>query len=117
SFGRRFYFCLLAILLGIVGAGVARLLLTGINFFTNIFYFQRYSLEPADPALNHLGFFALFVPVIGGLIVGAMARFGSAAIRGHGIPEAMEKILLNESRVPRRIALLKPLSAAVAIGS
>ena len=57
------------------------------------------------------------VPVVGGLIVGFMARYGSKAIRGHGIPEAMEQVLLNESRIPARVTFLKPLSAAIAIGT
>ena len=60
---------------------------------------------------------AIFVPVIGGLVVGVMARFGSQAIRGHGIPEAMEQILVNQSRIPARITFLKPISAAISIGT
>ena len=69
------------------------------------------------PAGNHLGLWVIFVPVIGGLIVGRMARYGHKAIRGHGIPEAMEQVLLNQSRIPPRITFLKPLSAAIAIGT
>jgi H+/Cl- antiporter ClcA len=69
------------------------------------------------PGENTLGYFAVIIPVVGGLIVGVMARYGSKAIRGHGIPEAMENILQRESRIPRRITFLKPLSSAVAIGS
>src|SRR4051794_21962061 len=59
----------------------------------------------------------IFIPIIGGVIVGIMARYGSKAIRGHGIPEAMEQVLLNQSRIPPRITFLKPLSAAIAIGT
>ena len=69
------------------------------------------------PAANTLGVFAVGVPVIGGLIVGLMARFGSEKIRGHGIPEAIEAILINRSRVEPRVAVLKPLSSAMCIGS
>ncbi|HET8711764.1 MAG TPA: chloride channel protein, partial [Spongiibacteraceae bacterium] len=69
------------------------------------------------PADNHLGLWVVVVPVLGGLIVGVMARWGSRAIRGHGIPEAMEQVLLNESRIPARITWLKPVSSAIAIGT
>ena len=69
------------------------------------------------PADNHLGWLVVIVPVVGGLVVGAMARYGSAAIRGHGIPEAMEQVLFNESRIPVRMTFLKPLSAAISIGT
>ncbi|MFN2546958.1 MAG: chloride channel protein, partial [Myxococcales bacterium] len=72
---------------------------------------------PASPADNHLGPWVIAIPVLGSVIVGFMARYGSAAIRGHGIPEAMEQVLLNKSRIPARITLLKPVSAAIAIGS
>ena len=71
----------------------------------------------ASPASNHLGLYAVFVPVAGALIIGLMARYGSERIRGHGIPEAIESILLNGSRVEPRLAFLKPLSSAISIGS
>src|SRR5207248_4831051 len=73
--------------------------------------------EFVSPAGNHLGPFVIAIPVIGGLIVGVMARYGSKAIRGHGIPEAMEQVLTNQSRIPPRITFLKPLSSAIAIGT
>ncbi|HEX2678666.1 MAG TPA: chloride channel protein, partial [Polyangiales bacterium] len=75
------------------------------------------SLAPVSPAHNTLGAGVLFVPIAGGLVVGLMARYGSKAIRGHGIPEAMEQVLTNESRIPARMTFLKPLSAAIAIGT
>lgn len=114
---RLFFICGLGTFLGFVAMAVARCLLLAITFCTNLFYFHRFSLAEVAPAQNALGNLAIIVPVIGGLIVGVMARFGTAAIRGHGIPEAMENILLRESRIPKRVAFLKPLSAAVAIGS
>src|SRR5207253_1759410 len=80
-------------------------------------FYGRFSTSFVSPADNHLGWLVVFVPVIGGLIVGMMARFGSPAIRGHGIPEAMEQVLLNESRISPRVVWLKPLSAAIAIGT
>ena len=108
---------LFAIAIGALGAGVAWLLLRLIGLFTNIFYYQRFSTVFASPVGNHLGVYAIAVPVIGSLIVGLMARYGSEQIRGHGIPEAIESILMNGSRVRPRLAILKPLSAAISIGS
>lgn len=108
---------LMAILIGAMGACVAWFLLRLIGFFTNVFYYQRFSTSFASPAQNHLGAYAIIVPVVGSLIVGFMARYGSEQIRGHGIPEAIESILMNGSRVRPRLALLKPLSAAISIGS
>ncbi|MFN7998756.1 MAG: chloride channel protein [Bryobacteraceae bacterium] len=108
---------LLAIAIGIVSTYVAWALLRLIGFFTNIFYYGRLSTVFSSPAGNHLGWMALFVPVAGGLIIGLMARYGSERIRGHGIPEALESILINGSKVQPRLAVLKPLSAAISIGS
>jgi H+/Cl- antiporter ClcA len=106
-----------AIVIGIISAYVAVALLSLITFFTNLFFFQRLSLTPVSPAAHTLGVFVVAVPVVGGLIIGLMARYGSDRIRGHGIPEAIESILINGSRVEPKLAVLKPLSAAVSIGS
>jgi CIC family chloride channel protein len=108
---------LIAIVIGFLSAVIAYVLLKLIALFTNIFFFQRVTFAPASPADNHLGWLILLVPVIGGLIIGLMARYGSDRIRGHGIPEAIEAILLGGSRVQPKIALLKPLSSAISIGS
>lgn len=108
---------LLAIVIGIVAAFVASGLLKLIGFFTNLFYYQRIDPAMTSPAGNHLGPWAIAVPVIGSLIVGLMARYGSEKIRGHGIPEAIESILMSGSRVPPKLAILKPISAAISIGS
>jgi chloride channel protein, CIC family len=108
---------LLAIGIGVVSTFVAWLLLRLIGFFTNVFYYGRASTVFVSPAGNHLGWFAVLVPVAGGLIVGFMARYGSERIRGHGIPEALESILISGSKVQPRLAILKPLSAAISIGS
>jgi H+/Cl- antiporter ClcA len=107
----------LAIGIGLVASYVAWLLLKLIGLFTNLFYFQRWNTALVSPAGNHLGIWAIFVPVIGALIIGFMARYGSERIRGHGIPEAIESILINGSRVQPRLAILKPLSSAISIGS
>lgn len=109
--------CVAAVLIGIVTYFIATFLLSSINFVTQFFYFQRISFEYAPPDPSHLGGFSIFVPVVGGLIVGLIAKYGSSAIRGHGIPEAMEKILLDESKIPARLLFLKPISSAIAIGS
>lgn len=108
---------ILAIFIGVISSGIAWALLRLIAFFTNLFFFQRFSFADASPAHNTLGILVLVVPVIGGLIIGLMARYGSDRIRGHGIPEAIEAILLNGSRVHPKIALLKPISSAISIGS
>lgn len=114
---RLVFICCLALILGASAMVVAKALIMAIAFCTNLFYFQRFSLEDVAPATNTLGYLSVGIPVFGGLLVGLIARHGSAAIRGHGIPEAMENILMRESRIPKRITLLKPLSAAIAIGS
>ncbi|HET6340436.1 MAG TPA: chloride channel protein [Polyangiales bacterium] len=108
---------LLAIVIGGIGGLLASALLTLINLFTQLFFFQRLSIEPGSPANNTLGGWAVIVPVIGALIIGVMARYGSERIRGHGIPEALESILMRGSRVEPRVALLKPVSSAISIGS
>ena len=107
----------LAMALSVVVALVARALTALIGLVTNLAFYGRWSFEFSSPAGNHLGLWVIAIPVIGGLIVGVMARFGSRAIRDHGIPEAMEQVLLNESRIPPRITWLKPVSSAIAIGT
>jgi len=114
---RVVYISLLSIVIA-VGAGlVAQALTRLIGLITNISFYGRFSTAFSSPAYNHLGPWVIAVPVIGGIIVGAMARFGSQAIRGHGIPEAMEQVLFGRSRIPPRVTFLKPLSAAIAIGT
>ncbi len=108
---------LLAIFIGFLASLVAWLLLKLIGFFTNIFYYGRIDWALTSPAANHLGAFAIAIPVLGALVIGVMARYGSEKIRGHGIPEAIESILTNGSRVSPRLAILKPISAAISIGS
>jgi len=108
---------ILAIIIGGIAAFVALALLRLIGLFTNLIFYQRWSSDLSSPAGHHLGPFVIVVPVVGALIVGLMARYGSERIRGHGIPEAIEAILINGSRVEPRVAILKPLSAAISIGS
>ncbi|HET6881215.1 MAG TPA: chloride channel protein [Pirellulales bacterium] len=107
----------LALGLGVAAAFIAQLLVGLINFVTNFAFFGQFSIAEASPAANTLGLWVIPVPIIGALFVGFMARYGSKAIRGHGIPEAMEQVLTNESRIPARLTFLKPVSAAVAIGT
>jgi CIC family chloride channel protein len=107
----------IAIGIGIVAAYVAKALLALIALFTNIFFYGRLSTAAASPVGNHLGLFVIVVPIVGALIIGVMARYGSERIRGHGIPEAIEAILINGSRIDAKVALLKPLSSAISIGS
>ncbi len=103
-----------------IGAGAAALavfLLGSIHLATNLFYYHRFSLADVRPAGSPLGHWMPLVPVLGGLLVGLMARYGSDKIRGHGIPEAIEAILLRGARISPGVALLKPVSAAISIGS
>src|SRR5580692_8832097 len=106
-----------ALVIGIGATFLAVALLRLIAISTNLFYYHRFSSVTVSPAGSSLGHWMIFIPVIGGLLVGLMARFGSDKIRGHGIPEAIEAILLNRARVDPKIAILKPISAAIAIGS
>ncbi len=107
----------LALLIGGLSTLGAMVLLGAIRFFTNLFYFQTLSLAARSPADSHLGPGLIFIPTAGGLIIGLLARFGSEKIRGHGIPEAIEAILFGKSRMSPKIAILKPLSSGIAIGS
>jgi len=106
-----------AVGLGLLAGVAAEALVRLIGLVTGIAFYHRLATDAVSPAGHHLGWAVVLVPAAGGLLVGLMARFGSKAIRGHGIPEAMEQVLLNGSRIPARITLLKPLSAAIAIGT
>ena len=114
---RTLWVSILGIALGTASAFVAYALTALIGLITNVAFYGHISSALVSPANNRLGLWVIAVPVIGGLIVGAMARWGSKAIRGHGIPEAMEQILRNESRIPPRITWLKPVSSAIVIGT
>jgi chloride channel protein, CIC family len=106
-----------AVVIGGLSTLGAWLLLAMIRFFTNLFFYQTLSLAQSSPADNTLGAWVILVPAVGGLIVGLMARYGSDKIRGHGIPEALEAILFGKSQMSAKVAVLKPLSSGVVIGS
>jgi len=114
---RILFVSFLAVVIAVLISFIAKFLVFLINLATNISFYGRFSLAPASPQHNHLGFAVILVPVLGGVIVGLMALFGSKAIRGHGIPEAMEQILTNDSKIRPAITYLKPLSSAIAIGT
>ncbi len=103
--------------IGLLGGVVAYALYKLIGLFTNLFFFHRWSAGFTSVGQHHLGAWVILVPVFGGLIVGVMAKYGTSKIKGHGIPEAMEAVLTNRSRIEPRVALLKPISAAIAIGT
>ena len=107
----------LAIVAAFLAAVAAQLLTRLIGLITNIAFYGRWSSSFVSPAGNSLGMAVIIVPIIGAVLVGFIARYGSAAIRGHGIPEAMEQVLLNESRISPKVMFLKPLSAAISIGT
>lgn len=107
----------MAAVVGVASAIVAQVLVWLIAVITNLAFYQRFSTVFRSPEQNQLGLLAVLVPVIGGLIIGITARYGSEKIRGHGIPEALEAILFGRSRMELKVALLKPLSSAISIGT
>lgn len=115
--GRLVWIGFVAMVLATAVAFVAKFLTALIYLITNLAFYGRWAFDFASPAGSHLGLWVIVIPAIGGIVVGVMARWGSRAIRGHGIPEAMEQVLLNESRIPPRITWLKPVSSAIAIGT
>lgn len=114
---RVLFLCLIASVIGVISTGAAYALLKLIHFFTNLFFFQTFSFVDRSPAEHTLGLWVIAVPVIGGLIAGLISRYGSEKVRGHGIPEAIETILFGKSKMSPKIAVLKPLTSGVVIGS
>ena len=114
---RSLLICLYCMGIAAVVAGVARLLVLLIGLITNLAFHGRVATDMASPVGNTLGLWVIAVPVVGSLLIGLMARYGAKAIRGHGIPEAMDQVLTNDSRIPLRMTFLKPLSAAISIGT
>jgi chloride channel protein, CIC family len=102
---------------GLLAGIVAYILYKLIGLFTNLFFFHEVTTTFRSVGGRHLGWWVILVPVVGGLIVGMMAKYGTSKIKGHGIPEAMEAVLVNRSRIEPKVALLKPISAAIAIGT
>jgi len=109
--------CALAVVIGGVGALLAYALLWLIDLITNAAFFQTLSAVHRSPSDNGLGYLVILVPIVGGIVIGFMARFGSEKIRGHGIPEALEAILIGRSRIQPNVAVLKPVSSAISIGT
>jgi CIC family chloride channel protein len=114
---RLLYICALAIMNAILVGVIAKVMVSLIGLVTSISFYGNISPNDVSPVGNHLGIWVIFIPVLGGIIVGIMARYGSRAIRGHGIPEAMEQVLTNHSKIPPIVTFLKPLSAAISIGT
>src|SRR5450830_757475 len=108
---------MIAIVIGAFATVAAFVLVNLIRWFTNLFFYQTFSFAASTPSANHLGAWVILLPVMGGLIVGMIARFGSEKIRGHGIPEAIEAILFGKSKMSAKVAILKPLSSGIVIGS
>jgi CIC family chloride channel protein len=108
---------LMAVIIGALSAVVAKVLVWLIAIITNLVFYQKLSSEFQSPEGHHLGALVILAPVVGGLLIGIMARFGSEKIRGHGIPEALEAILFGRSRMEAKVAVLKPLSSALSIGT
>jgi H+/Cl- antiporter ClcA/CBS domain-containing protein len=108
---------LMAVAVGVISSGVAYILVWLIAIITNLAFYQTFSAASTSPANHQLGYWVVLIPTLGGLIIGLMARYGSERIRGHGIPEALEAILFGRSRMQPKVALLKPLSSAISIGT
>ncbi|MBX3255248.1 MAG: chloride channel protein [Chitinophagaceae bacterium] len=106
-----------AVAIAVCVSAIAKFLIILIDFVTQVSFFGNFSTAAASPADNMLGLWVIFIPAIGGILVGLMAYYGSGAIRGHGIPEAMEQILTNQSKIKPAITYLKPLSSAITIGT
>jgi chloride channel protein, CIC family len=107
----------LAAAVGVLAGVVAFLLYDLIGLFTNVAFYHVWSFHFRSPEKNTLGPWVIVIPVVGGLIVGVMAKYGTDKIKGHGIPEAMEAVLTSRSRIHAKVAILKPISAAIAIGT
>jgi chloride channel protein, CIC family len=114
---RMLLLAVLAMPIGILSAVVAKALLWLIAVITNLAFFHRFSAAAVLAGDHHLGYTAVLVPVVGALVIGLMARYGSEKIRGHGIPEALEAILLGRSLIQLKVAILKPISSAISIGT
>lgn len=114
---RILFISVVSILLGIIAGLIAKILTGLIGLITNLSFYGNFSFAFSSPKNNHLGLYVIIIPIAGALVIGLMARFGSKGIRGHGIPEAMEQVLTNKSRIPPRLTFLKPLSAAISIGT
>ena len=111
------FISLLASVVGIIAGFSAFVLFKLIGFITNIAFFGVWSFQFRSAAENQRGIWVILIPVIGGLLIGLMAKYGSPKIRGHGIPEAMEAVLVSQSRIEAKVAILKPISAAIGIGT
>jgi CIC family chloride channel protein len=114
---RTLFVSAVAVAIGLGAGLIAEFLFRLIGFITNLSFYGRFETSFVSPAGNHLGLLVILIPPAGGALVGLMARYGSEAIRGHGIPEVMERVLLGQSRIAPRLTFLKPVSAAIAIGT
>jgi chloride channel protein, CIC family len=114
---RLFTIALLSIGIAVAISLIAKFLVFLINFVTNVSFYGHASIGASSPANNHMGWWVIAIPALGGIVVGLMAVYGSKAIRGHGIPEAMEQILTNQSKIKPSVMYLKPLSSAISIGT
>src|SRR5690349_5215970 len=114
---RLLYIVCIAVGIAAVISVIAKVLIYLINFITNLAFHHSLSIHESSPATNQYGLWVILIPAAGGIIVGLMAMYGSKAIRGHGIPEAMEQILTNKSKIRPSITYLKPISSAISIGT
>ncbi len=118
---RVLFISALCILIGLAAGLLSQVLIRTIWLITSLSFYGRFSMRHVTPpqtmAANHLGLWIILVPIAGAILIGLLARYGSRQVAGHGIPEAMEQVLLNQSRIPPKMTFLKPLSAAISIGT
>ncbi len=114
---RLLFMSALAVVIGVASAVVAKVLLVLIGFITHALYLHEVGASLVQPNPRALGPVAILIPIVGGLVVGLIARFGTDKIRGHGIPEAIQAILDRDSIIQARVAYLKPIASAITIGT
>lgn len=114
---RDIYLAIVGIAIGVFIGVFSEILKSLINFVTNLAYYGRFSFTYSSPSEHHWGYWSFFIPIVGGLLIGLMARFVNKDIYGHGIPETMEKVLLKDSLIQKRMVFLKPIAAAISVGT
>ena len=61
--------------------------------------------------------YIIFVPAIGGLLVGLLVYQFASEAKGHGVPEVMEAVALKGGRIRPRVAIVKSFASSLTIGS
>jgi len=106
---------LFAVLVGLAGGFGA----VGFRYLINFFQMLAYGTD--GELLDHLSGiswkFRIWVPAIGGLIVGPLVYFLAREAKGHGVPEVMEAVVLKSGLIRKRLVVIKALASAICIGT